>query len=107
MTDTTTTFRAYNTTSGAFLGEWTGLTESEIRMELCDGFGVEELAADIVIEPVAWEIVADGVGDGAGERVLWATREDAEDAIPDLAEALRCPESDFSVRAVDGRRPNA
>lgn len=106
MTDTTKTLCAHNATSGAFLGEWTGATEQDIRQELCDGFGVDALADDIVIEPVAYEIVADGVGQGAGERCLFATREDADAAIPGLAEALDSDEDEFSVVAVHGREPN-
>lgn len=50
--NTTKTLRAYNVTSGAFLGEWTDATEQEIRQELADGFGVtlEDLSDEIRIE---------------------------------------------------------
>lgn len=50
--NTNKTLRAYNKISGAFLGEWTGATEQEIRQELADGFGVslEDLSDEILIE---------------------------------------------------------
>lgn len=55
---------------------------------------------------VSFEVVGDGVGEGAGERCLWPTRERAEEAAADLARTHDCDVSEFRIVQRD-EAPNA
>ena len=95
------TLRAYNRVSGNFLGEWTDTSPEEAARELSLGFGAP-LSDEIFFDRVCYEIHSEdgGVGDGAGPRTFFDTHEEAEAAIPGLAESLDADPEDFYVKRV-------